>query len=209
MRHELVRAGGRGAEIGISAIDRAMVVYNAMRRLEDEWGQSKVHPAFTRPGAFTISPTSFVGGLGGIGFIPDECVIDYGVWHAPQDSAEGVKAEVEAQIAHAAATDSWLREHPPELEWTFWWPPYDVPQDAPICTAAAAAWEAVLGGPARFYGFAAVDDAAFLNRAGIPTISLGPGHVGLAHKANEYVEIREALQAAKIYALSVVEWCGV
>jgi acetylornithine deacetylase len=54
-----------------------------------------------------------------------------------------------------------------------------------------------------------VDDATFLNQAGIPTIGVGPGHIQHAHAANEHVEIEELVDAAKIYALCIVEWCGV
>jgi len=73
----------------------------------------------------------------------------------------------------------------------------------------ATAYEAAMGEPAKFYGFSAVDDAAFLNREGIPAITLGPGHLKVAHSPNEYVDIEELVDAAKIYALSIVEWCGV
>ena len=71
------------------------------------------------------------------------------------------------------------------------------------------AYEAVLNEPAKYYGFTAVDDATFLNQAGIPTITLGPGSIELAHTANEYIEIKDLLDAAKIYALTIVDWCGV
>jgi len=66
-----------------------------------------------------------------------------------------------------------------------------------------------MGEPVKYYGFAAVDDAVFLNRAGIPAITIGPGDLRVAHAANEYVEIAEVVDAAKIYALSIAEWCGV
>jgi acetylornithine deacetylase/succinyl-diaminopimelate desuccinylase family protein len=209
LRDELVRAGGRGAEIAVSAVDKAMLVYQALLKLEEEWGQTKHHPAFVRPGHFTLCPTTFAGGLGGIAFIPEECYIQYVVWTAPQDTLETVKDEIETQISRFAATDPWLREHPPRVEWwDFWWPPYDVPQDAPICQAAAAGYEAALGEPAQFYGFAAVDDATFLNQLGVPAITMGPSTVELAHTANEYVEIQDLVDAARVYALTIVEWCG-
>lgn len=210
MRDEIVRAGGRGSAIAVSAVDKAMLVYQALLKLEEEWGQTKSHPAFTRPGHFTLCPTTFAGGLGGIAFIPEECYIEYVVWHAPQDSLGEVKEEIESQIQRFAATDPWLCEHPPRVEWwDYWWPPYDVPKDAPICQAAAAGYEAALGEPARFYGFAAVDDATFLNQLGIPAITMGPSTVELAHTANEYVEIQDLVDAAKVYALTIVEWCSV
>ena len=108
-----------------------------------------------------------------------------------------------------AQTDPWLRENPPKVEWLLWWPPYDVSPDAPICKTVAATYEAVMGEPVKYYGFAAVDDATFLNIAGIPAITIGPGSLIVAHAPNEYVEIAELVDAAKIYALSIVEWCGV
>jgi acetylornithine deacetylase/succinyl-diaminopimelate desuccinylase family protein len=210
MRDELIRAGGRGSEVAVSAVDKAMIVYRALLDLEEEWGQTKSHPAFARPGHFTLCPTTFKGGLEGIAYIPKDCSIEYVIWHAPQDTPEAVKAEVEAQIARYAQTDPWLREHPPKAEWwDWWWPPYDVPADAPICNAVATAWESALGEPAKFYGFAAVDDAAFLNQAGIPTLSMGPGDIKLAHAPNEYIDIADVIDAAKVYALTIVEWCGI
>lgn len=209
MRDELVRAGGRGAEVAVSAVDKAFIIYQGLLKLEEEWGQTKSHPAFTRPGHFTLCPTTFHGGAS-IASIPDECVMEYVVWHAPQETAEQVKKEVEEHITRFAQTDPWLREHPPKVEWwDFWWPAYDVPADAPICKAVAAAYEAALNEPAKFYGLAAVDDAFFLNEAGIPTIGMGPGHIQNAHAIDEYVEIEELVDAAKICALSIVEWCGV
>lgn len=209
MRDELVRAGGGGAKVAVSAMDKGFVIYQGLLKLEEEWGQTKSHPVFTRPGHFTLCPTTFHSGVG-IASIPEECVMQYVVWHAPQETAEQVKAEVEAHIDRFAQTDPWLRENPPEVDWgTFWWQPYDVPIDAPICKAVATAYEAAMDEPARFYGFAAVDDAAFLNQAGIPTVSIGPGHLRNAHSANEYVEVEELVDAAKVYALSIAEWCGV
>lgn len=209
MRDELVRAGGRGAAVAVSAVDKALIIYQGLAKLEEEWGQTKRHPAFTRPGHFTICPTTFRGGTS-IASIPDECVIEYVVWHAPQDPPEQVKEEIEQQVTRFAQTDPWLREHQPRVEWwDFWWPPFDVPPDAPICRAVATAYASALGKPAVVYGFAAVDDAVFLNQAGIPTISMGPGDIRMAHAPNEYVEIQELVDAAKVYALSIVEWCGV
>jgi acetylornithine deacetylase/succinyl-diaminopimelate desuccinylase family protein len=211
MRDEVVRAGGRGKAVAVSAIDKAMIIYNGLLKLEEEWGQTKSHPAFTRPGHFTLCPATFAGGMGGIAFIPEECSITYVVWHAPQETKEQVIDEIEAHIQKLAQTDSWLWENPPDIDWSggWWWPPYDVPKDSPICVAAAAAYEAVIGEKAKYYGFTAVDDATFLNQAGIPTITMGPGSIEVAHTANEHIEINDLLDAAKIYALIIAEWCGV
>lgn len=209
LRDELIRPGGAGSEIGVSSIDKAMIIYQGLRQLEEEWGQTKSHPMFTRPGHFTLHPGVITGGPNGAFVVSEESRIEYAIWHAPQDSEAQVKKEVEDQIARFAQTDPWLREHPPKVEWPLWWPPFDLPKDAPICKTVAAAYETAIGEPVKYYGFAAVDDAAFLNRAGIPAVTIGPGDLRVAHAANEYVEIAELVDAAKIYALSIVEWCGV
>lgn len=209
MRDELVRAGGLGSKVGVSSIDKAMIIYDGLRKLEEEWGQTKSHPMFTRPGHFTLHPGVITGGPSGAFVISDESRIEYAIWHAPQDDEAQVRKEVEAQIQRFAQTDPWLRENPPKVEWLLWWPPYDVPADAPICQAVHQAYEAALGEAPKYYGFAAVDDAAFLNRGGVPAVSIGPGSLTVAHAPNEHVEITELMDSAKIYALSIVEWCGV
>jgi formylaminopyrimidine deformylase len=209
MRDEIIRAGGRGSQVAVSAVDKGFLIYQGLLQLEQEWGQSKSHPAFARPGHFTLCPSVFMGGAQGIAYIPDDCVLEYLVWHAPQESQEQVQSEILAHIDRVAQTDPWLRQHPPQVEWILWWPPHDVPFEAPITQAVAAAYQDALAEPASLYGFAAVDDASFLNRAGIPAISIGPGNLNVAHAANEHVEIDELVDAAKIYACAIVEWCGV
>ena len=84
-----------------------------------------------------------------------------------------------------------------------------MPADAPICQAVLAAYQEAKGQEPKYYGFAAVDDAAFLNKAGIPAVTIGPGSLTVAHAPNEHVEIEELMDACRIYALSIVEWCGV
>lgn len=208
MRDELVRPGGGGEAIGVSSIDKSMIVYEALRQLEQEWGQTKSHPLFTRPGHFTLHPGVITGGPNGPYAISDTSTIHYSIWHSPYEDREEVQKEVQDQIDRFAQTDPWLRKNPPELTWPVWWPPYDVPVDAPICRTLGAAVEQALGEEARFYGFAAVNDASFLNRAGIPAVSIGPGSITVAHAPDEYVEISELMDCARIYAQTMMDWCG-
>jgi hypothetical protein len=170
---------------------------DGLRQLEEEWGQTKSHPMFKRPGHFTIYPGLVQGGPNGPFVISEESRVEYAIWHPPQDPVEDVKAEIEAHIARVAATDSWLRENPPKVEWLLWWPPFDVSPDEPICKALEAAYTGVFGTDAPYYGFAAVDDGAFLNRAGIPAITIGPGSLLVAHGPDEHVEIDDLIDAAK------------
>lgn len=210
MRDELIRPGGLGAAAGVSAIDKAFLVYQALLKLENEWGQTKRHPAFTRPGHFVLFPTVIQGGDMMAASIPEECSMMYIVWHPPQDTPESVAEEIQAHVARFAQTDPWLRQNPPEVYIPlFSWPPFETSPDEPICKAAATASEALFERPAILYGAAYTSDASFIRQAGIPTIVVGPGSIELAHGFNEYVEIQDLVDAAKLYALTIVEWCGI
>jgi len=210
MRSELIRPGGMGAAVGVSAIDKVFLIYQALLKLEEEWGQTKRHPAFTRPGQFVLYPEVIQGGDLIAASIPEECYMIYIIWHPPQDTAESVAEEIKTHIARFTQTDPWLRENPPEVYAPlFSWPPFETSPEEPICKAAAAASEALFNRPAVLYGSAYTSDASFIRQAGIPTVVMGPGTPGVAHGFNEYVEIQDLLDAAKLYAMTIVEWCGI
>jgi len=208
MRHEIVRAGGVGNDFAVSALDKAIFIYEGISRLEQEWGITKTHPVFTRPGHFTICPCSLVTGPVPYA-IPSEATIRYSSWFPPYETTEEIKAELCDYLEKLCSTDSWLKDHLPTFNWIMAWPPYDVPIDTPICQALEQTFEAVLGKSAKYNGCAAVCDASFLNKAGIPTVTMGPGNSLCAHAADEYVEIDEMRNAAKIFALTMAAWCGV
>lgn len=217
VRDELVRAGGKGSQIGVNAIEKGVYILNALRQLEERWGQTKSHPLF-RPGHFTIHPGVIQGGPHGVlvPFIVSEfCTIEYAIWYSPDETPEAVQREIEHYIDLAAQMDPWLSENPPSIEWKLNWPASIVDPDHPICKAMASAHRQAAVGQSkvnpepRFAGLAAVCDATFLNNEGTPAIVYGPGNLLVAHAVNEYVEIDEMLQATKAYALAAVDWCGI
>ena len=215
-RGETFRAGGMGARVAVSAIDKGIFLVNAIRKLEDEWGLTKKHPLF-KPGHFTMLPGVISGGAHGVEvpfFIPDHCTVEYCIWYHPDDHPDNVKAEFENYVHHTAQLDEWLREHPPKLDWKVNWPAFVVDRDHAICKATAVAHEQAaeatrFAGAPPLAGFYAVCDAAFLNPQGIPSIVYGPGSLFVAHAADEYVEIDELMVATKTYTLLAMDWCGV
>ncbi|PYV15880.1 MAG: hypothetical protein DMG07_08835 [Acidobacteria bacterium] len=217
VRGELIRAGGRGAEVGVNAIEKGVFILNALQRLEEQWGQTKSHPLF-RPGHFTIHPGVIVGGPHGIliPFLVSEfCTIEYAVWYPPQAEVAAVKDEIEQYVLDASRLDGWLRQNPPKIEWKLHWPPSRLDQSHPISLGCVAAHREVTGetiepaGRPRVHGFCAVCDATFLNAAGIPSIVYGPGSLDVAHAVNEFVAVEEVITATKTYALAALDWCGV
>ena len=53
------------------------------------------------------------------------------------------------------------------------------------------------------------DGALMAGFAGIPTVILGPGNLQLAHSPREAIEVEQVLEAARLYALTALDFCQV
>jgi acetylornithine deacetylase/succinyl-diaminopimelate desuccinylase family protein len=213
-RGAAIRAGGEGPSAGVNAVEKLIKVVQALQDLEQEWGITKSHPAFP-PGLFSLVPGVFHGDVGvpSVGYMADHAHVGYLVWYAPQEDPEAVKAEIERHVHHVAQLDPWLRENPPVFKWHSNWPVADMPVDHPLVGALVDARAAVLGplppGRAPTASFNAVSDASFLQAQGIPAVVLGPGNIRYAHAVDERINMREWRECARIYARTIIEWCGI
>jgi acetylornithine deacetylase len=211
LRGETIRPGGLGEAVGVSAVDKIFLLHQALAQLETEWRTSKRHPLFA-PGHFSILPGVVVGGprSGLVPFaVPDEARLEVVAWYHPDEEADDVRSELEASIASAAQADSWLRSHPPIVEWRHHWPRSVLDPAHPIVGATAQAHRQATGRAAVVRGFPAVDDTTWLNAAGIPAISYGPGDLRAAHAVDEHLSIDELRTATLTFALLAAGWCGV
>jgi acetylornithine deacetylase len=125
-------------------------------------------------------------------------------------SAEAARRRFEAKLAEVAASDQWLAEHPPEVEWTSGlWDPVPAPP-APIVDTLARACETATGAAPVVVGKLAGTDARILtNGGGIPSVVFGPGDNALAHFPDEHVELAEYVQAIEVLTRFLPAWCGV
>ena len=213
-RGQTLHPTGTGEAPGVSAIDKGLVILEGLRRLEQQWAFSKRHPLY-RPGQFTIMPGILEAGTTGVQFplfVPEQMRTEYLVWYPPDDDPDEVKTQIEEHVRHIAATDDWLRDHAPGVDWRLHWPANSPPGDE-ITAAMCAAQERAAEGtsfttPPEVAGFPAVDDASWLTLAGIPAISYGPGDLAVAHADNEFVRIDEVMCATRAFALLAMEWCG-
>jgi acetylornithine deacetylase len=203
--------GGTGERHAVNAIEKAFLIANALKRLEDRWHAERRHPLFP-PGYFTIGPDTIHGTLHGQMLswaVANSCVMEYLVMYEPERPNEDVWAEIEAYLDSVYAEDPWLREHPPKIAWVHTWPPYMTPLDHPVTRLVERAHETALRRPVEIAGFAAVDDATYFQQAGIPAVSYGPGSILTCHCFDESVSIDQLVDAAKVYAAAAIDWCGV
>jgi acetylornithine deacetylase len=214
-RGQTLHPSGAVSPPGVSAIDKGLLIIEGLRRLEQQWAFSKRHPLY-RPGQFTIMPGILEAGAGGVQFplfVPDEMRIEYLVWYPPDHDPDQVKREIEQQVGHVVASDDWLRQREPAIEWRLHWPANSPDADDITAAMCAAHERAAAGtrlvGPAEVSGFPAVDDASWLTNEGIPAISYGPGDLAVAHADDEFVWVDEVMCATLAFALLAMEWCGV
>lgn len=210
VRYELIRAGGKGAEIGVSAIDKGIKIYNALMELERDWGQTKNHRLFP-PGFFCLLAGVIDAGPTGVKtpfVVPDNFSIDYGFYYPPEEDVEDVKREIEEYIGNVAKNDPWLKDHPPIIEWKKWIIPTVGDENQPIVKELVRAYETVTGESAIVSGFVAACDTNALVKGGVPAVIFGPGSLLDAHTENEYVPVDELMTATKAIAVAALNWCG-
>jgi acetylornithine deacetylase/succinyl-diaminopimelate desuccinylase-like protein len=204
-----------GYELGANAVEKGLIVVQALQELEEEWAVTKHHPAF-EPGFFSILPSVFHAdaGVPSPAYFADHASIKGLLWYPPDEPAEAIMRDFEGHVVAATQRDSWLRTHPPQIEWLSHWPPADTPWEHPLVQTLKHAHERATGeeAPGPEHGlpiaFGAVSDATFFQRAGVPSVVYGPGDIRFAHATDERISIDEIVLAAKTLALMMLDWCG-
>ncbi|WP_253715890.1 M20/M25/M40 family metallo-hydrolase [Thermus scotoductus] len=83
-------------------------------------------------------------------------------------------------------------------------PPVETPREDPLVQAAEEALR-LLGLPVRYGGVPGATDSTFLRAwAGLPVVVMGPGRKTLPHQVDEWVDLGEVVQAARVYAALAV-----
>jgi len=222
-------AHGCVREEGVSAVEKFVPLFAALRRLEAERCGEAVGGGAGPAGsgaAVAGDPDSplFAGyrlpwpiEVGTLragdwaSSVPDTLVAEgrYGV--AVGEDVTAARRAFEDAIARVAAADPWLAGHPPQVEW--WGGRFDpalTRVDDPIVTSVSSAAAAVTGTAPPVVGVTYGADMRLLVHAGrIPTVLFGPGDVRVAHMPDEYVPVDELIAAARTLILTALRFCGV
>ncbi|MGI9113182.1 MAG: ArgE/DapE family deacylase [Gaiellaceae bacterium] len=195
----------------VNAIEKAALVQEALRRLEQEWRtrSDNRHP-YLAPGE--IVPTLIAGGEWIVSY-PASCSLSYHVAYLPGQADEGgwgnaVERELEEHVARAAHADPWLAAHPPQVSWATDVPAAEVSTEEPIVEAMLGATRDA-GRPGRVAGMNSWHDGAtYTLLAGTPCICFGPGPIEAAHTVDESVAVRDLVDCARAVALAAMRFCG-
>jgi acetylornithine deacetylase len=195
---------------GVNAIEKAELVLQALRVLQEEWRSRPDHRhPYVSPG--DIVPVTIEGGHWIVSY-PASCRVTYHVAylpvHADVDGWGGdVARELTACVERAAAADAWLAEHPPTIDWAPEVPASEVDENHPLVQTVLDAGAAV-GRPGRRNGMDSWHDGATFTLAGTPCICYGPSDLNVAHTVDEHVPVDDLVACAQALAVAALRFCG-
>jgi len=193
-------AHGSRWDLGVDAIRHAGLVLSALDDFDERELGARQHALLRRPSVHA----SLIDGGSGMSTYPDRCTVRIERRTIPGETPDQVEREVRALCDAVAARRANFRA---DVRVTFAQAPSDVSVSAPIVRVLDAALRAT-GESVRVEGMTAWTDAALLNAAGIPAICFGPGDIGLAHAAEEYVPVEEIERATDVLTELATRWCG-
>jgi acetylornithine deacetylase len=196
---------------GVSALEKFIPIFENLRELEQERNGVLSHPLYNALSNKVPINIGVVRAGNWASTVPESLVAEGRVGLIPGEEVDPFKDLVAERIATVAERDSWLREHPPRLEWLGGqFAPAEVEPDAPICEAVKEAHKRVTGEAPAVEGVPyGVDMRIFIHFGDIPCVMYGAGDVNVAHAPDEHISINELLTATATVACLLAGWCGV
>ncbi len=201
------------AHLGISAIEKAWHVTEALKTLDGVRGQrvhhAAIHEAVGRSTNLLVGNIS-CGNMARTTRIPIDCAIGVSITFPPGEELVNVQQEIMESIAAAAAQDSWLAEHPPTIDWLFGTQGVEVGTDHPLYRTLSRSILDVTG-TAPFVNplHSASDIRNPRLFSGIPTLGIGPlaGDLTQAGGHDEWVDVNDFVDSIKVCAKTMLDWC--
>lgn len=202
---------GNSLPAGVDAVEKARVIMDALSRLERDWALYQHHPVMP-PGGMNLCHVSIQGGSYRAE-MPPRCEVVYAVVYNPALKGDVVLAQIQTVIDGVCQSDSWLRAHPPRIDYPVIHrvlDPVNLPLDHAAVSALKAAYRGALNREPELGCLPGPCDANIMAGEGETTILFGPGDLAFgAHGTNEYVPVQQVIDACKVYAHLIVDWCGV
>jgi acetylornithine deacetylase len=209
--HFTVRLEGRAAHaatpwMGVSAIDKLVVVYQALAAEQARRRAGQSHPLFAHlPDGAPFSMGVFRAGEWRSSVAERaEMIGRFGVM--PGESIDDGRASIERAVRDAAEADEWLREHPPIVSWdNAGFAAWETDTSEPVVITLAGAAAAVTG-TQSLAGVTYGSDAGHFANRGVPVVIFGPGRITDAHARDETVEETQVIACAKALALTIARF---
>ena len=203
-------AHGGTSHLGVNAIGKALVIYQALSDLDERRNREVKYDLFIKGSGRTCHVTTGTIHAGDWpSTVPGNAVMECRISFIPCETRERIRALVEETVSRAAEKDPWLKEHPPKVEWFGWQTePWQQDPEHPFVQMLLKAAREVAGPQAGLIGRASGLDSRFAPNFGMVAACTGPKGANI-HGIDEYVELDSVVQTAKVVGLTMLEWCGV
>lgn len=202
------------AHQAVNPLDKAVLIYQALRGLDAERGARIRHPALQEAvGRSTNLQISVLhcGDGQRLSRLAERCTLGCALSFPPPERLDDLRRAVEAAIAAAADADPWLRDNRPEIEWIAGVGAAETPAEHPLYQMLAAAIHES-GGPRPHVNplHTASDIRNPIIQKGIPTVGFGPrcGDLVMADGHDEWVDLADYRRAVAVTAAMIRRWCG-
>ncbi len=195
---------------GISAIEKFYVILHAIDEYDRKRHAKYKHSLFKNPK--NVAPIS-IGKIQSGDWpstIPNELIAEGRLGVFPGESVESAKHKFLEMIRKSIQNDEWLKNNPPYIEWfEGQFESGETALNEPIISQLKKChidyFKKIPGIEGVTYGS---DLRLFTNYARIPTVLYGPGDVMIAHGVDEWINIKDIMNAVKMVALLIFRWCG-
>ena len=202
------------AHLAVNPIEKAMVVLAALKALDARRGARVHHPALDE--AIGRSTNLLVGDIRTLGdgrasrvapAVQLSCALSF----PPGEALATVQDELQRALDDAAATDTFLREHPPQLHMLSGVTGAEVTLDHPLWAATSEAVRLGTGEAPQINPLHTSSDIRNpMVQSGIPCVGLGPLCGDLTQNAgrDEWVDATDYRRGVEVVALLIALWCG-
>lgn len=197
---------------GVNAIELGYIVSQIVSEFECIRVAKVAHPLY--PNILEAIPCmvgQFTCGTYNSAF-PDNCLLKGSMATVPGENSQAVKKEFVDYVTKRAREDhQWFEEHPPEVVFTgYFAEPSAISENSPIVEKLCENYQSVIGIKPPITGRQGAADIRHLNTYGhTPTVIFGPGRTEQMHANNEWVSIEDYINAIKVLACTVLDWCEV
>lgn len=195
---------------GISAIEKAILVHQAVLKLEGTRNARITDPLYKHiPIPVPINMGKINGGSWPSS-VADLVTIEGRIGVAPNEEMESVRKELTDCLHQLSMQDPWLKDHPVKVEFFgAQWVPNSVEEAHPFTAIVQSAYKAVYKKEVTIEAAPWGTDGGLLGKVGgIPTLVIGPGETRVAHYPDEFIDVGEMTRAAKVFARVLTEWCA-
>jgi len=193
---------------GTDAIELGVKMLSGLKSLEVALSALESHPLYDVPISIPVSPDKIRAGTWK-GMVAPECTIEGYFETLPGKSMEEWERVFRKCIEGIAQRDPWLRENPPQVEFTEKYEPYEMPATDPFLQTIENSYFSVLNSKPKVIGTNGGCDATVrANYGHSSTVVFGPTGSNW-HGVDEFVSLDSVIAVEKVMADTILNWCGV